>query len=101
MYFERETELYNDFIRRFGRFKEIKFSYELNTSAVSIVVYHNTNFRNEQKGRKYVNQLIKRHNLAFIGYKNECLVLRKNNFELEYMIPMIHFNLDNYYSENY
>ena len=77
MYFERETELCNDFIRRFGRFKEIKFSYELNTSAVSIVVYHNTNFWNEKKGRNYVNHLIKKHNLAFIGYKNECLVLRK------------------------
>ena len=101
MYFKKETELCNNFIRRFAKFKDIKFSYELNTSAVSIVVYHKTNFWNEKRGRKYVNRLIKKYNLAFIGYKNECIVLRKNNFELEYMILMIHFNLDNYYSENY
>ena len=100
MYFDRERLLCEKFIRRFKRNNEIKFLYEITTTAISIFVQHKSSW-NEKKGKRYLNYLIKKYNLAYIGYKNKCLILKQNDREIEYMIPMIHFNLDNYYSKEY
>ena len=96
MYFEREISLCENFIRRFQKDSKFNFLYEISTSSIS-----KSKTWKVKRGEQYLNYLIKKYNLAYIGYSSRCLILRKNNFETEYMINMIHFNLDNYYSEDF
>ena len=74
MYFEREKNLCENFIRRFSKDQKIKFLYEVNISAISIFVSHELTTWKEKKGERYLNYLIEKYNLAFIGYKNKCLI---------------------------
>ena len=105
-FFERERELCELFIKNMKR-QEIKFTYDINTSAVSIYVcYKSSCDWNDSDGRKYLNKLWKNFNLAFIGYRHRCIVLKHNrkNFRdclTEYLFPMIHFNIDNFYSPDF
>ena len=101
MYFDKEKELCSDFAAKFTHLKNIKISYNFKRESFSTIVNNENGEWNDNFGRKKLNVLIKRYNLAFIGYKNECLSLRNCNYEIEYIIPMSHFNLDNYYSEIY
>ena len=101
MYFEREKTVCKRFIRRFKGKNHRKFLYEISTSSISILVNHKRTEWNEKRGKKYLNYLRKKFNLAYIGYRNKCLILRENDRETEYFIPMRHFNLDNYYSKEF
>ena len=103
MYFEKEKEVCSDFTTKCTHLKNIKIAYNFKRESFSIIVNHKNETWDDNLGRKKLNVLIKRYNLAFafIGYKNECLTLRNCNYEIEYMIPMSQFNLDNYYSEIY
>ena len=74
MYFEREKEVCDTFVKRFKR-QENKIVYKISTKAISIVVKCK-NWRTK-KGGEYLNFLIKK-NLAYIGYRNKCLILKKN-----------------------
>ena len=99
-YFESEKALCDIFLRRF-RNKKFKMLYEINTLGVLIVIKHKPFYWNEKKGKAYLNKLLKKNNLAYIGYRPRCLVLKRDNFETEYFIPMQHFNIDNYYSPDF
>ena len=100
MYFEREKEVCNSFVQRFKR-QENKIAYEISIKAISIVV-KSKNWKNK-RGGKYLNFLIKKNNLAYIGYRSKCLILKKTDKidEVEYFIPMKNFNMNNYYSSEY
>ena len=99
-YFEREKTICDIFLRRF-RNRKFKMLYEINTLGVSIIIKHKPFDWNEKKGRNYLNKLIKKNNLAYIGYRPRCLILKQNNTETEYFIPMQHFNIENYYSSDF
>ena len=85
MYFEKEKEVCSDFTSKFSHLKNIKFAYNFKRESFSIIVNHKNETWDDNIGRKKLNVLIKRYNLAFIGYKNECLTLRNCNYEIEYM----------------
>ena len=99
--FSRERELCELFIRN-RRDENIKFTYDISNKAVEICVhYKKKKHWRPSNGESDLNRLWRNFNLAFIGYKEKCLVLnyRKNNFYLtEYLFPMIYFNIDNFHS---
>ena len=107
-FFERERELCELFIKNMKK-KDIKFTYDISTNAVSICVCYKDRYGwSNSEGKKYLNKLWKNFNLAFIGYKDRCLVLKydrnKNHFRdyfTEYLFPMIRSNIDNFYSSEF
>ena len=101
MYFDKEKEVCSDVLSAFTHLNYIKTSCNFHRESFSIIINHKNGRWNDNFGRKTLNDLIKKYNLAFIGYKNECISLRSCNFEIEYFVPMSHFNLENYYSELY
>ena len=53
-----------------------------------------------------LNRLWKNFNLAFIGYKAHCTVLKYHNAEIqnaitEYMFPTLNFNIENFHSPEF
>ena len=54
----------------------LSFDYSITNKLVDIVVrYNNQNDWDIEKGRENVDRLWRNFNLAFIGYKTECVVL--------------------------
>ena len=105
-FFDRETLLCEIFIKKMKR-KNVKLTYEVNTFCVSIFVCYKSNGDwNVLASKKYLNKLWKDFNLAFIGYRHRCLVLnyRRKKFKdsvTEYLFPMKHFSIDNFYSSDF
>ena len=99
--FARERELCELFIRN-RRDENTKFTYDISNRAVEICVYYNKRKHwSSSNGENDLNRLWRNFNLAFIGYKDTCLVLkyRKNNvYVTEYLFPMLYFNVDNFHS---
>ena len=67
--------------------------------------YNNQNDWDIGKGRENINRLWRNFNLAFIGYKTNCVVLNyrtiHNKFVTEYFFPMIKFNIENFHSKEF
>ena len=65
------------------------------------VFYSDKEDWNIENGEKDLNRLWKNFNLAFIGYKSECVTLNYPSnglYVTEYFFPMKYFNIDNFYS---
>ena len=100
-FFARERELCETIIRN-RKDDELKFSYDISNKYASVFVhYKNRKDWNVENGKHDLNRLWKNFNLAFIGYKPQCLVLnykKDNIYTTEYMFPMLHFNIENVHS---
>ena len=66
-----------------------------------MVIFHREHEWDVEKGRGEVEKLWKDFNLAFICYRPNCSVIRYRResgcFVVEYMFPMIFFNIDNFH----
>ena len=94
--FERERELCMLFIKN-NESEALSFDYSISNKLVDLVVrYNNQSDWDVEKGRENVNRLWRNFNLAFIGYKSNCVLLNyrtvHNKFVTEYFFPMIKFN---------
>ena len=104
-FFERERELCELFIKNSKR-NHAKFTYNISAKAVSICVcYEKKADWSNSDGERYLNRLWRNFNLAFIGFRDRCLVLKYNrkknyfrDYFTEYLFPMLHFNMENFYS---
>ena len=103
--FDRERELCMLFIKN-NECEGFSFDYSISNSSVDLIVrYNNQNKWDVEKGRENISRLWRNFNLAYIGYKTECVVLNyriiHNKFVKEYFFPMIKFNLENFHSKEY
>ena len=101
--FHRERELCLLFEER-NESEHVSIRYPIDNSAVTIFVAHGNNYRDVEKERKTLNRLGKNFKLDFIGYLNECVVLRYFDHDgplTEYNFPMVCFNVDNYHSPEF
>ena len=99
--FARERELSEVFITN-RKYDNLRFEYNISNRGVEILVcYKYKGDWNVKNGRNDLNRLWKNFNLAFIGYKNKCVVLdyeRDGMHVTEYLFPMVFFNTDNFHS---
>ena len=73
--FERERELCMLFIKH-NKSESLSFDFSISNSSVDLIVrYNNQTDWNIEKGRQDINRLWRNFNLAFIGYRSECIVL--------------------------
>ena len=102
--FKRERDLCLLFKSRHEN-NETKIGFFISNNSVDIAVFHRENKWDFEKGRLEIDQLWKDFNLAFIGYKPNCSVIRYKHdsgaFVTEYMFPMIFFNIDNFHSPEF
>ena len=103
--FERDRELCMLFIKN-NESEALSFDYSISNKSVDLVVrYNNQSHWDVEKGRENVNRLWRNFNLAFIGYKSNCVVLNyrtvHNKFVTEYFFPMIKFNVENFHSKEF
>ena len=103
--FDRERELCMLFIKN-NESEGLSFDYLIRNTLVDLIVcYNNQNEWDIEKGKENINRLWRNFNLAYIGYKTECVVLNygtiHNKFVTEYVFPMIKFNIENFYSKEY
>ena len=103
--FDRERELCMFFIKN-NESEGLLFDYSISNTSVDLIIrYNNQSDWNVEKGRENINRLWRNFNLAFIGYKSECIVLNyrtiHNKFVTEYFFPMIKFNIENFHSKEY
>ena len=66
-----------------------------------LVFYKRKGDWNVKNGEADLNRLWKNFNLAFIGYKNKCLVLNYKRYDVyltEYLFPILYFNIENFHS---
>ena len=72
--FERETELCMLFIKN-NKSESLSFDFSISNSSVDLIVrYNNQTDWNSEEGREDINRLWRNFNLAFIGYRSECIV---------------------------
>ena len=103
--FDRERELCMLFIKN-NECEGLSFDYSISNTSVDLIVrYNKQNEWDIEKGRENINRLWRNFNLAFIGYKTECVVSNyrtvHNKFVTEYFFPMIKFNIENFYSKDF
>ena len=103
--FERERELCLLFIKN-NKSESLSFDFSISNSSVDLIVrYNNQTDWNIKKGREDINRLWRNFNLAFIGYRSECLVLNyrtmQSKFVTEYCFPMNKFNIENFHSKEF
>ena len=103
--FARERELCMLFIKN-NKNDNISIDYSISNKSVDIIVRSKSkNDWDIEEGRKNLNRFWKNFNLAFIGYKTECVILqyRDSHFRYitEYFFPMIFFNLENFHSKEF
>ena len=100
-FFAREKELCELFSR--NRMDEnTKFTYDVSNKEAEVCVhYKKRKHWSPSNGESDLNRLWWNFNLAFIGYKEKCLVLnyrRNNSYVTEYLFPMLYFNIGNFHS---
>ena len=103
--FARERELCLWFKRK-NEAPGVCIDYSISNKSVDIIVFHKPGNWDIEQGRNDLNRLSKNFNLAFIGYKTHCTVLKYHNEEnqnpiTEYMFPMLNFNVDNFHSSEF
>ena len=101
MYFEKEKNVCSEFAASVSNLTYIKTTFNFERDSFSVIIHHKNDRWNDNFGRKILSDLIRKYNLAFIGYKSKCISLRYCNYEIEYFVPISHFNFENYYSELY
>ena len=84
----------------------MSFDFNISNSSVDLIVkYSNLNSWDSEKGRHDIDNLWKAYNLAFIGYKAHCNVLKyracNGKFVTEYTFTMLKFNLENFHSSEF
>ena len=99
--FSREREFCLHFIKN-NKADGLNIS---NSSVDLIVKYSNLNSWDSEKGRYEIDNLWKAYNLAFIGYKALCNVLKYRTcdakFVTEYTFTMLKFNPENFHSREF
>ena len=103
--FERERELCLLFIKN-NNSENLSFDFLISNSSVDLIVrYNNQTDWNIEKGRSNINRLWRNFNLAFIGYKSECVVLNYRTsqckYVTEYCFPMTKFNIETFHSKEF
>ena len=102
--FSRERELCELFIKN-RRTDNVSIYYNISTRSVDILVFYSDKEDwNIENGEKDLNRLWKNFNLAFIGYKSECLTLNypaNGLYVTDYFFSMKFFNIDNFYSQEF
>ena len=103
--FERERELCMLFIKN-NSSENLSFDFSISNSSVDLIVCYNKQTDwDKEKTRSEINRLWRNFNLAFIGYKSECIVLNYRTahakFVTEYCFSMIKFNLENFHSKEF
>ena len=103
--FARERELCMPFIKN-NMATNLSFDYSITNESVDIIVRYNSEKEWDiEKGRQNLDKLWRNFNLAFIGYKTNCVVLnyrsKTNKFVTEYFFQMINFNFENFRSKEY
>ena len=103
--FERERELCMLFIKN-NSAKNLSFDFSISNSSVDLIVrYQKESDWDIEKGRFEINRLWRNFNLAFIGYKTECVVLNYRTVHkrivTEYFFPMIKFDIENFHSKEF
>ena len=104
-FFARERELCLLFIKN-NKKDNISFDYSISNKSVDIIVRSSSETGwNVEEGRRNLNRLWKNFDLAFIGYKTDCVVLQYCyshwRYVTEYFFPMIFFNLENFHSKDF
>ena len=103
--FARERELCLLFKRK-NEASGVCIDYSISNKSVYIFVFHKPGNWDIEQGRNDLNRLWKNFNLAFIGYKAHCTVLKYHNAETqnaitENMFPMLNFNIENFHSPEF
>ena len=103
--FERERELCILLMKN-RRNENISIDYSISNKSVDLLVYYKDKADWDiENGREDINRLCRNFNLAYIGYKTECLALNyttQNGFYVtEYVFPMQLFNIDNFHSTEF
>ena len=104
-FFARERELCLLFIKN-NENGNVSFDFSISNKSVDIIVrYKLKDFWDVEKGRENLNRLWKNFNLAFIGYKTECLTVQykdvHNRYVVKYYFPMLFFNIENFHSKEF
>ena len=87
--FERERELCMLFIKN-NKSENLSFDFSISNSSVDLIVrYKNQNYWNSEKGRNDINQLWRNFDLAFIGYKSECIVLNYRTTQSKFVLNIV------------
>ena len=84
---------------------KISIEYFISNKSVDVLVFykHKADWCVENR-RQGINRLWKNFNLAFIGYKRDCLVLNykaRGPYVTEYTFPMHYFNIKNFHSAEF
>ena len=103
--FSREREFCLHFIKN-NKTDGVSFDFNISNSSVDLIVkYSNLHNWDSEKGRYDIDNLWKAYNLAFIGYKPHCNVLKyrtcDSKFVTEYTFTMLKFNLENFHSREF
>ena len=103
--FARERELCLLFKRR-NEAPGVCIDYFISNKNANVIIFHREVNWNIKQGEKDLNRLWKNFNLAFIGYKTHCTILKYLHSEnknpiTEYMFPMLSFNMENYHSPEF
>ena len=102
--FRRERELCLLFMKNRENHK-VSIEYSISNKSVDVLVFYKDRADwDDENGRQDINQCWRSFNLAFIGYKLDCLVLNyraRGFYVTEYTFPMQHFNIDNFHSAEF
>ena len=103
--FARERELCMLF-KQNRQSDRVLIDYAISIKSVDVLAYYkNKADWDVQDGRQDFNRLWRNFNLAYIGYKTECVILNYvdflNNYVTEHFFPMKLFNIDNFRSKEF
>ena len=88
------------------RNERVSVDYSISNKSVDVLVfYKNKSDWGVKNGEADINRLWRNFNLAYIGYKTECLTLnyfdQRGFYVTEYAFPMKFFNIDNFYLDEF
>ena len=103
--FTRERELCTLLMKN-RRNECVSIDYSISNKSVDVLVYYKNKANwNIKSGESGLNRLWRNFNLAYIGYKTECLTLNYSDgrgFHVtEHVFPMKYFNIVNFHSEEF
>ena len=102
--FKRERDLCILFMKNRQNDK-ISIEYFISNKSVDVLIFHKHKADwNVENGKQDIDRLWRNFNLAFVGYKRDCLVFNyraRGLYVTEYTFPMHHFNIDNFHSADF
>ena len=103
--FKREREFCMLFMKN-RQNENVSIEYSISNKSVDVLVlYKDKKYWDAENMRVDINRLWRNFNLAYIGYKTECLTLSYTNqngfYVSEYSFPMQFFDIDNFHSAEF